>query len=204
MALKTLVGNKIMNDVIRATVQQHNKQPNKLEWRVLVVDNQSMKMVSACTKMHELSAEGITIVETVEKKREPMPAMEAIYLITPTVNSIRSLMSDFQSQNRTTYKAAHVYFTEALPEERFKELCNSLAAKRIKTLKEINISFTPYEAQVFSLDTPDAFHFYYNPLRAADRNPGMEKMAEQIATLCSTLGEYPSIRYRDEYLVLRS
>jgi len=109
---------------------------------------------------------------------------------------VRCLMSDFQSQNRTTYKAAHVYFTEALPEERFKELCNSLAAKRIKTLKEINISFTPYEAQVFSLDTPDAFHFYYNPLRAADRNTGMEKMAEQIATLCSTLGEYPSIRYR--------
>jgi len=187
-----------MNDVIRATVQQHNKNPNKIEWRVLVVDNQSMKMVSACTKMHELSAEGITIVETVEKNREPMP-MEAIYLITPTVNSVRSLMSDFQSQNRTTYKGAHVYFTEALPEERFKEICNSLAAKRIKTLKEINISFTPYEAQVYSLDSDDAFQFYYNPLRAQDRNAGMEKMAEQIATLCSTLGEYPSIRYRADY-----
>jgi syntaxin-binding protein 1 len=199
MALKTLVGNKIMNDVIRATVQGHNKQPGKIEWRVLVVDDLSMRMVSACTKMHELSAEGITIVETVEKKREPMPAMEAIYLITPNQASVRCLMSDFQSQNRTQYKAAHVYFTEALPEERFKEICNSLAAKRIKTLKEINIAFTPYESQVFSLDTPDAFQFYYNPLRASDRNSGMEKMAEQIATLCSTLGEYPSIRYRADY-----
>jgi len=196
MALKTLVGNKIMNDVIRATVRQHNKQAGKIEWRVLVVDDLSMRMVSACTKMHELSAEGITIVETVEKKREPMPAMEAIYLITPTVSSVRCLMGDFQSQNRTQYRAAHVYFTEALPEERFKEICNSLAAKRIKTLKEINIAFTPYESQVFSLDTPNAFQFYYNPLRASEKSAGMEKMAEQIATLCSTLGEYPSIRYR--------
>merc|ERR1711953_458866 len=200
MALKNLVGQRIMNDVIRATIKAHNKGgPGKIEWRVLVVDNLSMKMVSACTKMHELSAEGITIVETVEKRREPMPAMEAIYLITPTETSVKGLLNDFQSQNRTAYKAAHVYFTEVCPEERFKEICNSLAAKRIKTLKEINIAFTPYESQVYSLDTPDAFQFYYNPSRAQDRSAGMEKMAEQIATLCSCLGEYPSIRYRADY-----
>ena len=49
-----------MNEVIRATVRSHNKTPGKIEWRVLVVDNQSMRMVSACTKMQELSGEGIT------------------------------------------------------------------------------------------------------------------------------------------------
>ena len=139
-----------MNDVIRATTAL-NKAPGKLEWRVLIVDMQSMKMVSACTKMHELSAEGITskleltiriftipvpqytiapaptklvrkydnyvvyliaVVETIEKRREPLPAMEAIYLITPNEKTIKELMSDFQSQHRTQYRAAHVYFTE--------------------------------------------------------------------------------------------
>merc|ERR1712088_1128873 len=195
MALKTLVGQKIMNDVIRATVKEHNKQPGRMEWRVLVVDDQSMRMVSACTKMHELSAEGITIVETVEKRREPLPAMEAIYLITPSEKSVKGLMLDFQSQNRTQYRAAHVYFTEACAEE----LCNSLAAKRIRSLKEINIAFTPYESQVYSLDKLNAFQMYYDPSKASQRSYEMERMAEQLATLCSTLGEYPSIRYRADF-----
>jgi syntaxin-binding protein 1 len=194
-----LVLTEIMNDVIRATVRDHNKTPGKMEWRVLIVDNQSMRMVSACTKMHELSAEGITIVETIEKRREPLPAMEAIYLITPSESSVKGLMTDFQSQNRTQYRAAHVYFTEVCPEERFKEVCNSLAAKRIRSLKEINIAFTPYESQVFSLDKLNAFQMYYDPNRAASRSFDMERMAEQLATLCSTLGEYPSIRYRADF-----
>jgi len=199
MALKTLVGQKIMNDVVRATVKAHNKTPGKMEWRVLIVDEQSMRMVSACTKMHELSTEGITIVETIEKRREPLPTMECIYLITPSEKSVKALMMDFQSQNRTQYRAAHIYFTEVCPEERFKELCNSLAAKRIRTLKEINIAFTPYESQVYSLDKDLAFSMYYDPNKASSRSFEMERMAEQLATLCSTLGEYPSIRYRADF-----
>ena len=45
-----------------------------------------------------------------EKKREPMPNMEAIYFITPSEESIDILLSDFKSGS--LYKAAHVYFTE--------------------------------------------------------------------------------------------
>ena len=59
-----------------------------------------------------------------------------------------------------------IFYIAACPDDRFKEICNSLAAKRIKTLKEINIAFTPHESQVYSLDSPDNFQLYYNPLRS--------------------------------------
>ncbi|XP_020283138.1 protein ROP isoform X2 [Pseudomyrmex gracilis] len=195
MALKGQVGQKIMNEVIK----QKKKTTGGVEWRILVVDQLAMRMVSACCKMHDISAQGITLVEDINKKREPLPTMEAIYLITPCNSSVQKLIDDFSNPTRTTYKVAHVYFTEVCPDELFKDLCHSLVAKRIKTLKEINIAFIPYEEQVFSLDSRETFACFYNPSFFNLRPANMERIAEQIATLCATLGEYPSVRYRSDF-----
>lgn len=52
------------------------------------------------------------MVEDLHKRREPLASMEAIYLMTPSDETIRILMRDFEHPNRPMYKAAHVYFSE--------------------------------------------------------------------------------------------
>lgn len=65
----------------------------------------------------------------------------------------------------------------------------------IVTLQEANMAFLPYESNVFTLDYPLACQDFY--ARGSEGRGGMaERIADQLATICAMLGEYPAVRYR--------
>lgn len=192
MSLKNIVGKKVLDEVIRSV---HKKG----EWKVLVVDTLAMRVISTCCKMREIVMEGITIVEDLKKGREALP-LEAVYFISPTENSVEAIINDFKEFDKPQYTAAHIFFTETCPGSLFDKIAKAKnLGRRIKNLKEINIAYLPLEMQIFSLDNGDALsHLYsHNPSVVREKRPiCVEQIAEQLATLCASIGEYPSIRYR--------
>ena len=61
------------------------------------------KILSQSTKMSDLLKEKIVIVEDLNKKRRPMPDVDAIYFITPTKMSLSIVVDDFLK--REQYKS---------------------------------------------------------------------------------------------------
>lgn len=192
MSLKSLVGQMILNDVVKPLKTEG-------EWKVMVVDQLGMRVISTCCKMRDIVMQGITMVEDLNKRRQPL-SLEAVYLICPNDSSVSALINDFKEPNNPRYTAAHIFFIESCPEQIFNRIAKApTLGRKIRTLQEINIAYLPLEMQVFSLDSQDALeHLYsHNPTIVKDKRTAcVEKIAEQLATLCVSLGEYPSVRYR--------
>eukprot|EP01118_Nematostelium_gracile_P005166 TRINITY_DN1623_c0_g1_i1.p1 TRINITY_DN1623_c0_g1~~TRINITY_DN1623_c0_g1_i1.p1 ORF type:complete len:614 (+),score=162.97 TRINITY_DN1623_c0_g1_i1:125-1966(+) len=167
---------------------------NSDQWKVMIVDHDTMRILSAACRMFEIMDQGVTLIELITKERERVPSLPAIYFLTPTVSSIDGLLSDF-SQN-PKYASAHLFFTAKLSPELLGKIKGSKnLVSRVKTLKEFNLDFLAYEQQIFHFDSPNSFYSFFSP----DSNDGpkeQRRIADKIVSVCASLKECPIVRYQ--------
>eukprot|EP01132_Coremiostelium_polycephalum_P009201 gene9201-11276_t len=163
-------------------------------WKVLIVNTESLRIISAACGMYDIMEEKVTVVEKIENPRQQIANVEAIYFLTPTTDSIDRLIKDFEKKAKPQYLAIHLFLTSKLSDSDFKKLSTSKAVHRIKTFKEINLEYLAMEAQAFHFDQHRTLHTMFSPESV---NPIEEqaKVASRLVSLCVSLNESPIIRY---------
>lgn len=195
-SLREAINQRILNDVIK-TCRQDN------EYKVLVLDTIATKIVSSCCKMVDIMSDNIMVIEDLHKTRQPMPRKDAIYFLSPTDRSVRDLLDDWKSAEKTQYKNAYIFFTDRVPGALFQDIATHTISRYIKAFKEINIAFIASEKRIYELDQSQALSNIYSSESIGEGGGPtfapvteyLERVAEQLATVLATLGEYPSIRY---------
>lgn len=194
-------------------------------------------------------------IEDIDKRRKPFPELNAIYLIKPNRNYVRSIIDDFnlnkqqpraqleieekkpeekpsilqkiicfrklyenynnfvykydkKEQTETDkqeeelsarYKSAYIYFIGRSDANLEKMLNESPAGKYIKDrIKYVDVNYYPIERQVFSMRLPEISYEFYKE-RSESRMSFLDSLADQLVSLCLSLDEYPTIRYRDAH-----
>mmetsp|Transcript_35146 Transcript_35146/g.85125 ORF Transcript_35146/g.85125 Transcript_35146/m.85125 type:complete len:679 (-) Transcript_35146:2359-4395(-) len=163
-------------------------------WKILVVDDASMKVISAAVGMYDIMERQISLVESLDKKRAPFKEMAAIYILSPTLESVEKLVADYADKSKILYgDSAFVYFLGPVPKQLLEMItqCKQLV-KRLKALSEINVDFLVKEDRAFKLDVDAEFSQYYAGKAGKEAETAI---AEKLVTLCASLNEYPYIRY---------
>mmetsp|Transcript_8158 Transcript_8158/g.30100 ORF Transcript_8158/g.30100 Transcript_8158/m.30100 type:complete len:632 (+) Transcript_8158:183-2078(+) len=178
------------------------------DWKVLVLDSFTIGLVNSCCRVSDVLEQNVSLIETLEKSREPLPAQDAVYLISPTRESVELLVRDFSNERRPMYSSASVYFTSSLGDRLISRIkASAPTISRLKALKELNFEFVPWDEIMFSTDSKQAFYSVYGPSRNTAKGE-IAMMARRLGTVFATLGEMPEIRYRappetEELLPLR-
>ena len=159
------------------------------KYMVMIVDKHTLKVLSGSCKNYNILEKGITVVEQLEKVRQPVPEFDAIYFLSPLDESINLLIKDF-SGKQPMYKRAHVFFSFKLSDTQMETLARaSELVNRCGTFAELYLHYVPYESRAFTSDQPLALNGLSSEATAT-------RSTAALLTVCATLKERPVIRFQ--------
>ncbi|XP_024996537.1 protein transport Sec1a [Cynara cardunculus var. scolymus] len=173
---------------------------SRSSWKVLIMDKVTLKVMSASCKMTDITDQGISLVEDLFKRRQPMPSMDVIYFIQPIKENIVMFLSDM-SGREPLYRKAFIYFSCSTPKELITHIKSDMSVvPRIGALREMNLEYFPIESQAFTTDHDRALQDLYSQAAENSRqfDVCMNTMASRIATVFASLKEFPVVWYRSK------
>ncbi|CAD8085369.1 unnamed protein product [Paramecium sonneborni] len=160
----------------------------------LIVDQKTVKVVSAYMKMAELMELGVSAVEKLELGRKPFPKLHAIYFISPTQESIQRVLDDFKDKKNPQYGVVHLFLSNEIEQGLMQKIaqCNSLITK-IASFKIVNLDFACTSDQVFTIETPEFLTKAYNT--SQNEQQLLKEASFKLATLLISFNKFYSFEF---------
>ncbi|KAJ5894228.1 hypothetical protein N7495_005919 [Penicillium taxi] len=178
-----------LSAVIKTTIR--NAVGN--DWKVLVVDENSKKLINGAIKDEEILNMNISNVEQIDHRRPFNPDMDALYILSPEAHVVDCLMADFEVKR---YRKAFLVWTSFLdPQLRARIDRSQNAQDSIADSRIMNINFYPRESHLVTFHDPWSFPVLFHPDCNHLIRSHLQDLAQKIVSLCACLGEYPVIRY---------
>ncbi|OJJ77123.1 hypothetical protein ASPBRDRAFT_226627 [Aspergillus brasiliensis CBS 101740] len=163
------------------------------EWKVLVVDETSRKLIDNAVSEDDILNLNVTNVEQIEHRRSPNPTMDALYILSPLPHIVDCIMADFE---RKRYRKAWLVWTSFLdPQQRARLDRSQLARDQIANVQIMNADYFPRESRLITFRDPWSFPVLFHPGCNHLIRAHLEGLAQKVVSLCASLGEYPVIRY---------
>ncbi|KAM0265187.1 hypothetical protein ACHAQJ_000340 [Trichoderma viride] len=174
----------------------------KPQWKCLIVDENSKKIVDNVVKADDILNSNIATIERIEDRREPNPEMDAIYLLSPEPHIVDCLLADFE---RRRYRRGYLVWTNMLEPGLRRRIDEFPGVRQLRvSSRTLFVDFLPRETHLVTFRDPWSFPMLYHPSCNALVPKHMQLLAQrnrdadyvdQIAGICITLGEYPKVRY---------
>ncbi|KAI1994144.1 syntaxin binding protein 1 [Ophidiomyces ophidiicola] len=179
------VQRKAILDTVRYTAEQ--------EWKVLVVDEGTKKLLDNAVKEDDILNANVTNIEQIEHRRPMNPDTDAVYILSPLPHIVDCLVADLE---RRRYRRAFLVWTSKLdPQLRSRINGLSVARDLIADFRFASINYFPRESHLVIFRDPWSFPTLYHPARNHHVRAHLESLAQRIVSVCASLGEYPLIRY---------
>ncbi|KAL5541049.1 hypothetical protein UlMin_042622 [Ulmus minor] len=170
---------------------------SKSTWKVLIMDKLTVKIMSYSCKMADITEEGVSLVEDLYKRRQPLPSMDAIYFIQPTKDNVIVFLSDMAGRS-PLYRKAFVFFSSPIPRDLVTQIKrDGTVLPRIGALREMNLEYFAIDSQGFITNNERALEELFGDEEDTRKGVAcLNVMATRIATVFASLREFPFVRYR--------
>jgi syntaxin-binding protein 1 len=147
--------------------------------------------------MADITEEGVSLVEDIYRRRQPLPTMDAIYFMQPTKENVVMFLSDMTGR-APLYKKAFVFFSSPVPRELVSHIKkDGSVLARIGALREMNLEYFAIDSQGFITDNERALEDLFGDEESTRKGDAcLNEMATRISTVFASLREFPFVRYR--------